>query len=126
MELDENNNMNQYGDRPKHEVPSHQSVNKINTAKVRKTIFIIIGIALALLLALWVWKTIEINKLKKSSEKNKIAFEEKATRQIVQSNETHLKLLAKPIVWALRSEMMQGNLNQVNLYLNDLVKEKNF
>jgi len=37
-----------------------------------------------------------------------------------------LKLLAKPYVWAIRTEMMKGNIEAVNLYANDMVKEKNF
>lgn len=34
--------------------------------------------------------------------------------------------MAKPYVWAVRKELMQGNLGQVNLYENDIVKERNF
>lgn len=31
-----------------------------------------------------------------------------------------------PYVWAIRKEMMEGNTGQVNLYGNNMVKEKNF
>jgi hypothetical protein len=34
--------------------------------------------------------------------------------------------MAKPLVWNIRSEMLRGNLEQVNILISDLVKEKNF
>lgn len=37
-----------------------------------------------------------------------------------------LLLLAKPMVWNLRSEMMHGNMEQVQLLLQDIIKEGNF
>jgi len=126
MESENNNNMDKINENSGNEMPTRQSLNKADSSNVKKTILTIIGIALILLIGIWIWKAIEIKSLKKASEKDKIALKEQATRQIVESNEVHLKLLAKPIIWALRSEMMQGNLSQVNLYLNDLVKEKDF
>ena len=48
-----------------------------------------------------------------------------ANQQIIKAHSEHLKLLAKPFVWALRTEMLQGNINQVNLYISDMVKERN-
>lgn len=105
---------------------TEQSASKIQTAKNRKTLFVIIGVALLLLLILWIWKAIEIKGLKRDFETSKVELHEKASKKLVSNNEVHLKLLAKPMIWALRTEMMQGNWNQVNLYLNDLVKENSF
>ena len=91
-----------------------------------KKILITIGVALILIIAVWVWKSMEVSSTKKAAEIERQTIKEKATRHIVQSHEEHLKLLAKAYVWAVRSEMMQGNINQVNLFANDMVKEKNF
>ena len=110
----------------KEEILTQKTPSQIQAAKSRKTILILIGVALLLLLVLWFWKAMEIKGLKKAFTASKIELHEKATREIVGNNEIHLKLLAKPMIWALRTEMMQGNLNQVNLYLIDLVKERNF
>ena len=107
-------------------VVTQQSASKAQAVKNRKTLLIIIGIALLLLLILWVWKAIEIKGLKKDFEASKVELHEKASKKIISNNELHLKLLAKPMIWALRTEIMQGNWNQVNLYLNDLVKENSF
>lgn len=91
-----------------------------------KSYWIIIGIALILIAGIWIWKSVEMTQVKKVAERERQALKVEATRQIVLSHEEHLKLLAKPFVWAVRSEMMQGNISQVNLYMNDMVKEKNF
>jgi hypothetical protein len=68
----------------------------------------------------------EVRSTKETAEIERQTIKEKATRHIVQSHEEHLKLLAKAYVWAVRAEMMQGNINQVNLFASDMVKEKNF
>ncbi|RVT98432.1 hypothetical protein EOD41_16710 [Mucilaginibacter limnophilus] len=91
----------------------------------KRTVLITIVIALVLIGALWVWKSIEIGHLKEQAATENQALKKAADEKIVQVHSDHLKLLAKPFVWALRTEMLQGNLNQVNLYMSDLVKEKN-
>lgn len=111
---------------PNQKIVTQKSPSEIQSAKNRQIILILVGVALLLLLVLWFWKAMEIKGIKKAFTASKIELHEDATRKIVGNNEIHLKLLAKPMIWALRTELMQGNLNQVNLYLNDLVKEKNF
>jgi hypothetical protein len=94
-------------------------------AMMKKTLLITIVVGLVLISAMWIWKTMEISSIRKDADIEKQAVQEQASRQLVQAHEEHLKLLAKPFVWAVRSEMMQGNISQVNLYMNDMVKEKN-
>ena len=112
--------------------PNQQAESKLSQQKqpaarsANKSYWIIIGIALILIAAIWVWKSVEMTKMKKAAQVERQALKEEAKRQIALSHEEHLKLLAKPFVWAVRTEMMQGNISQVNLYMNDLVKEKNF
>lgn len=92
----------------------------------KKTYLITLVVFLVLLSAVWIWKTIEINNLKKTAESEKIELQQQASKQLVSTHEEHLKLLAKPFVWAVRSEMMRDNMSQVNLYMSEMVKEKNF
>lgn len=91
-----------------------------------KNILITIGVALVLLIALWIWKSIEVANVRKTAESNYQVLKEQAINSIVTSNEEQLKLLAKPYVWAVRTELMKGNISQINLYAGDMVKEKNF
>jgi len=84
------------------------------------------AIVVVLFAALWIWKAIEIKNLKQEHEKNETMLRQKAIERLSQSDYKYLKLLAKPYVWAIRTEMMKGNIEAVNLYANDMVKEKNF
>ncbi|WP_256013704.1 hypothetical protein [Desertivirga xinjiangensis] len=106
------------------EVTRHTPANTPTVS--RKTFYIAILIALLLIVGLWIWKSIETSNLRKNAETKQNSLRQEAKGLIVQAHEQHLKLLAKPFVWAVRTEMMQGNMSQVNLYMNEMVKEKNF
>ncbi|MGI8637047.1 MAG: hypothetical protein ACR2KZ_16760, partial [Segetibacter sp.] len=84
------------------------------------------GVIIGLFAALWIWKAIEIKNLKQEHEKRETLLRQKTIELLSQSDYKYLKLLAKPYVWAMRTEMMEGNTDAVNLYANDMVKEKNF
>jgi uncharacterized protein YxeA len=108
------------------EVQPQKDPNNVVSAGSKKILMIVIGVAVVLLAAIWIWKSVEINSVKKEAERERQVIKEEAVRQVVQTNVKHLQLLAKAYVWAVRGEMMQGNINQVNLFANDMVKEKNF
>lgn len=98
---------------------------QVTHAKNKKPILITVIIGLVLISAVWIWKSIEVSNLTKKAETEKAALIREANLQIMQVHGEHLRLLAKPFVWALRTEMLQGNMNQVNLYMSDMVKEPN-
>ncbi|MEO7489287.1 MAG: hypothetical protein ABIU77_19390, partial [Ferruginibacter sp.] len=95
-------------------------------ANENKKILITIGIALVLLITIWIWKSIEIKDIRSKTESDYQALKEQAIKGIVAAKEEQLKVLAKPYVWAVRTEMMKGNISQVNLYALDMIKENNF
>ena len=64
--------------------------------------------------------------MKKEAAQQQSELQLKAIKEIIKTNEEHLRLLAKPFVWSIRTEMLQGNLSQVHLYLNEMVKENHF
>lgn len=76
-------------------------------------------IALFIIVGVYFWKDMQIVK-------QKAAIEEQATAQMEQTFQDMLKLMSKPLIWSVRSEMLRGNLEQVNIFTADLVKEKNF
>ena len=82
-------------------------------------VIIIIVISLVAIVSTFYYKDIQGNK-------QKHAIEKLAQEQLLQTNENMLRLVAKPLIWGIRTEMLRGNLEQVNLFLSDLVKEKNF
>jgi len=69
--------------------------------------------------AVYFWKEVEGNMKRK-------AVVEAATIQLQDTNKSMLKLFCKPLVWNVRSEMLRGNMEQVNLLISDLVKENHF
>lgn len=97
-----------------------------NKLTEKKKIFIIIGVAVVLLAILWIWKEIAISNERKEARRQIQMMKDKAVILITDSHKEHLKLLAKPYVWAVRSALLNGNTDQVNLYANEMVKEKNF
>jgi len=105
---------------------SSQSKTNIDSQiTLQKRTLIIVGVfVLVLLSAIWIWKSIEINRLNTRAEEAQLELKEKASAQLIQTHKTHLMLLAKPFVWALRTELLNKNLGQVNQYLNDMVKQK--
>lgn len=76
-------------------------------------------IGILAVIAVYFWKDIQGNK-------QKAAIEQMAEARLLENNQTMLKLMAKPLVWSIRAEMLRGNMEQVNIFTTDLVKEKNF
>lgn len=98
-------------DKPQQDNENHHSpVNK--PAVERKTFIITILIALLLIVGIWIWKSIETSNIRKNAETEQENLKKEAKALIVQTHEQHLRLLAKPFVWAVRSEMMQENMSQ--------------
>jgi hypothetical protein len=118
-------NKNEIDKKPFHS-NEHKRTGNSNAGDTKKKIWIIIIIAVVLLGIVWVWKQVQLDHARKEAAAEKQQVQEQASKLFVQTNEQYLKLLAKPFVWAVRTEMMKGNISQVNLYANDMVKEKNF
>lgn len=122
----ENNFDDKSNDKSKELLKTDKGSGNTTKGSDRKKILIIVLVAVVLLAALWIWKNTEINNEQKEAEREKQILQERASALITNTHKEHLKLLAKPYVWAVRSELLKGNINQVNLYANEMVKEKNF
>lgn len=98
-----------------------------NTTKKQKTMSFIRKnpvlttalIGILAVVAVYFWKDIQ-------GKKQKAAIEEMAVAQLNQNSSSMLRLMAKPLVWSIRAEMLRGNMEQVNIFTSDLVKEKHF
>jgi len=98
------------GEQPK------QSVNKsFIVGQWRLIIILLLVIAVA---GMYVWKNVAVNR-------TTVHLTEKADRIITDQNRMFLRLAVVPLVWAVRSEMIRENYDQINLYLNQFVKEQN-
>lgn len=109
-------------DQPSREIiPAEQEQKKSSSKR-----WLLILLPIIIIAAVFIWKQIQLNNARNEAEAQQQQLKERAAEHVTQMHLAHLQLLAKPFVWALRTEMLQGNLNQVNLYINDLVKEENF
>lgn len=105
---------------------TEDSIEVRRAAARGRALKVVIIVALVLLAGLWIWKAIEMRSVRKEAERENERVRETAVSLITGERGEHLKQLVKPFVWAVRSEMLRGNMEGVNLYLQDMVKEKNF
>lgn len=105
---------------------------------ILKSVYLVLVVILAIsFITLWIMDSSKYNKLEKASLEEqqllkKTSIEEqnlliaKSDQIIKNRDELSLKLLMKPLVWAIRAEMLRDNMEQVNQYAYNMVKEKNF
>lgn len=74
--------------------------------------------AILAIVVVYFWKDIE-------GKRERNAVIERATVQLQNQNKEMLTLLCKPMVWTIREELLRQNLEQVNLFTNDMVRGKN-
>lgn len=91
-----------------------------------KILVIVCLVAAGCILGLWIWKSVQISHVKKQSAIEMQLLKSNVTKQFLQIEALHLRSMAKPLVWAVRTEMLKNNVSQVDLYINEMVKEKNF
>lgn len=94
--------------------------------KSRKGIYAIIIVVIALIAGIWIWKEIELRSFKKESAKHATEMEYQFTQQLLEMQSQDLKSIIKPLVWAIRGEMLKNDITNINFYINELVKEKGF
>jgi len=114
--------MDKYENAPKVETSDAVKVKKRSLfSRFVKKYPVITAVLFGLLAVVLVyfWKEIEGNYQRKT-------IIEEATTQLQDNNLIMLKLISKPLVWNIRAELLRGNQEQVDLLMNNLVKEKNF
>lgn len=85
-------------------------------------ILVIIALFILIPLIIYLIKQSEINKLKKAQQAEIELINHQADSLIEKNNLTFLETLTKVFSWAVRSEILRNNLEQVNTYMIDLVK----
>ena len=103
----------------------HKGMESTIKKESSKKVWITLLIAVVVLAIAWIVEQRQINNLKKEAAIEKQQVQATATALMLQTQQESLKLLAKPFVWAVRTEMLKGNISQVSLYENEMVKEKN-
>jgi uncharacterized membrane protein YwzB len=107
-----------------------QKLDQVIEKKPKNTkailLMILAGILAIGMLVMWISNSSKYNKLEKSSNEKQKVLITKTEKIIKEKDMTSLKLLMKPLTWAVRAEMLRENMDQVNQYAYNMVKEKNF
>ncbi len=84
----------------------------------------IITISLLIIGGLLLWKNISEKRLVKNYAEKEQSIIEKANLQLKANRSQTMDLVHMTLVWAIRSEMLRGNMEAVDQYIIQFVKEK--
>lgn len=84
----------------------------------------IIGLLLLVVVGVYAWKEIQLGNVRGEAEQQRQALVERAGEQVDARTQRLLRLTAQPLGWAVRSEMIRRNLDQVDAYLAEFVQEE--
>ncbi len=87
----------------------------LNKQKYYLTLILIIAILL-------IWNNSKIRSLEKKSEKEKLEIVDNYKMKLDSLNAANMQLLAKTFSWAIRSELIRGNKDQINQLFNEFIK----
>lgn len=87
-----------------------------------KAYLVIIALLVILLGVMYVWKLIDDHNTGSQLEQQKSRLAQRAQQQLTEQGANLLKFSVMSLAWAVRSDMMAGNLPQINNYFNELVR----
>ncbi len=85
-------------------------------------VFILIIVAAGM----YLWGYVKVKQMEKTVKEKEIVMVERAQLMVNENAQNLLKATALPLVWAIRKEMIRGNFEQINEYMERLVQEKGF
>jgi hypothetical protein len=80
-----------------------------------------LGLILVIIIIL-IWNYSKIHFLEKRKEKEKLEMVNNYKIKLDSLNAVHMQLIAKTFSWAIRSELIRGNKDQINQFFNEFVK----
>lgn len=94
--------------------------------KSNRGLTVFLSFLIIVIIGLYAWKQIEKKGFNRRLEDQKVAIISNS-RKIIDEKRKNLVLeVAKSLSWAVRSEAQRNNFEQVNLYLNDFIKNQDF
>lgn len=105
----------------------NEQVNQINKSSVKTYLkYGIVGLLFLAIISVYFWQEYKIKQLKIENETNITKIKQNANSIIDSNTSNNLNHLMKAYVWAIRKEILSKNIDQVNLYAYDMIKEKGF
>jgi len=105
---------------------THNITDSTTPVGYKRNMIIIAIVGLGLIFMLWTWKTVQLNNLIVKHKQEQLLLKQRFSKQLESIHKHQLVLISKPMVWAIRNKMMEGNMNEVHLYIDQLAKEQNF
>ena len=87
---------------------------------------VFLSLLIIIIIALYAWKQLDKRSLNKRLESQKVEIINNSRRIIEEKRKILLIDVAKTLSWAVRSEAQRNNFDQINLYLNEFVKNRDF
>ncbi|RZL61992.1 MAG: hypothetical protein EOO93_10985 [Pedobacter sp.] len=110
-----------------HPAVTHDENYKIPYSTVSTRVFLItILTAIVLMFFLWAYKSMETRSIIREQKKQNQRFKNHLSGKLDSTLKRQLVLFSKPMVWAIRQKLLEGDMKAVNLYINQLVSEENF
>lgn len=91
-----------------------------------RLLIIVAAIGLAIIGWLYVSKGMAVRQAEDTAAAQRAEMVKQATAQHAETVKQSLTMFSVPLAWAIRREMMADNLDQVDQYVTDLVKQKGF
>ncbi len=93
--------------------------------KTDKLFYSIIGFLVLLTVYAFISKGMAASRHANALVETKHHYQVQAQLAVAQNAKAQLSLLQKTFVWAVRSALIRGNLDEVNQYFNEFIKEEN-
>lgn len=107
--------------------PDHKSNSSAKYYSISQMQLLLAVLAFLIVISfVWIWKDVRTNLLVREYRQRENRIIDSARSQYEKGTLQFLQQISKPYVWSARTTMLQGNLQQLDLYGNDMVKEKNF
>lgn len=72
----------------------------------------------------WISKDLALNKMTQALDTERALLHQQAEQTVRRNAGQQLELMMKTFVWAVRSEMIRGNIEQTGQYFNQLVQDE--
>lgn len=101
--------------------PKGADKNKFNIAWI-----VVIGVLVVAGIVIWFYKDFQIANVREEADQNLVDQQLRYESALVDVEDEYSRQLVKPLVWAVRSEMLRENYEEVNRYLTEFVRQKDY
>ncbi|WP_316809669.1 hypothetical protein [Pedobacter agri] len=105
----------------------HSKAHRITESTISiKTFLISLAASILIILSLWVSKSIERKAIIEISQRQSQLYKRTISARLDTTLKSQLLVFSKPLVWAIRTEVLKGDRKAVNTYLDQLATMQNF